>query len=124
MFIITISRNGNIHIVNYQLHNSDFRTMCGKTVSKNDHILTLAADNTNDLMCKECKRDYDEMYLSDLNYHLSMARSAKNVMYDKLLKLNRNESLGPKKYILSMIRYWEPLISYQRLVKRNKKYGK
>ncbi len=125
MITILLLRNGECHINSYRLTNGNYRTICSKTVEKNSQANTLAADDTFPGTCSICKRYYDEMYRSDLDYAAAMARNESTNNLRSTLEYNRSGIIGPESDYMGMeTREWWRLNKYQRLIPKAKPKGK
>jgi len=121
MFIFLNSRKGKTHIVDYY-SNSRYRVVCGEVFYKKNHLTTLAADNTFSQICKNCRKTYDDMYKSDLEFDPKMVYGEPRRLQD-LLEFNSVGFYGPHEdYVLDTNRVWGKLNRYKYLVNRNKKF--
>lgn len=126
MFVFTIDQGNNIHIVDFKNNQGKYRTLCGKTCFQKQNITTLGADNTFNGMCSICKKYYDEMYLSDLNEDIRIARTSFSNHKNKLM-FHQIDLLGPKAlYEIVWERNWTKLSKAKSIfkTKNNKYYGK
>lgn len=122
MFVVLVLRKGDIHIINYR-QSKGYRTYCSKNFSDSLMSNTFAADNTFPGICKACKDIYDDMYQSDLDQDLQMARNGVQMKYYDLLDFHRYEIEGPKaKYEDTMGKHWNKLFKYQRKTNRQNKF--
>ena len=126
MFVFIMDRHDNVHIVDFQQAGNKYRTLCSKVYLQKECITTLAADNTFSGMCDKCKKYYDDMYISDLEYIPRIARSNIQDM-TTLADYHQLEFLGPKsKYEMAFDRIWTKLNRAKRYIKNrdSKYYGK
>src|SRR5574339_89618 len=118
MFVFLIDRKGTTHVVDYQNNSGRYRTICSKLFHQKENIITLAADNTFDGLCRDCKRFYDDMYNSDLEDDIQMARSQVQPGMYTLVDFHRMELMGPKdKYEMAWDRVWTKLTRARGLLK-------
>jgi hypothetical protein len=126
MFVFLIDRFNETHIVDFKNIQGKYRTLCAKIFFQKQNIITLAADNTFNGICINCKRYYDEMYLSDLNDDVRMARSAMND-HSNIIMFHKMDLLGPRAlYESSWERVWSKLNKAKSSTKNKsyKYYGK
>lgn len=127
MFVFLIDRKSNLHIVDFQHAQGRYRTICGKIYHQKDKISTLSADNTFDGLCQDCKRFYDDMYSSDLEDDIRVARSNVFHSMSHIADYHHLEFLGPKsKYEALWERIWTKLFRAKTFYKSksHKYYGK
>lgn len=121
MFVFIIDRSNKTHVVDFKNNQGKYRTLCGQTYYQNQNITTLSADNTFNGICQNCKRYYDEMYLSDLNEAIRIARSAIND-HSNIVMFHKMDLMGPKaSYETAWGRVWSKL-GKAKLVIKNKSY--
>lgn len=126
MFIFILDRFNGTHVVDFKNNQSKYRTLCGKIYFQKQNITTLAADNTFNGMCSVCKKYYDEVYLSDLNEDIRIARAGAS-NYKNTLMFHKIDMLGPKaSYEIVWERNWSKLSRAKSAakIKSNKYYGK
>jgi hypothetical protein len=124
MFIFIMDRFNSTHIVDFKNNQGKYRTICGKYFFQN--IVTLGADNTFNGICKSCKRYYDEMYFSDLEEVIRMARST-TTDYSSFPEFHRYNFMGPRaNYEMTWDRSWGKLSKARSFLKHKnyKYYGK
>lgn len=121
MFVLILGRHNEAHIVDYKNIQGKYRTLCDKNFHQNQSITTLGADNTFNGICPICKKNYDEMYISDLNDDVRIARSMP-YNHSSVLSFHRHDFMGPKaNYEPVWGRAWTKL-SRARSVSKNKNY--
>lgn len=122
MFVVLILRNGDSHAVAYRLNNGGYRTVCGKSFTKDLKMNTISSDDTFPGLCKNCKSYHDEMYRDDLNYDPRMSRSEASTRYTDVLVYNKLDIIGPKAQFEDVSdRRWPKLIRYQRIPQKIRK---
>jgi len=122
MFVCITERNGVIHIIDYYLSKTKtYVVVCEKSV-KAYAANTFAADNTFPGMCSQCEKTYHEMYIDDLNYSTSMARSSVNGDLVRSLTLKEIQLDTPEmKYSYCVSRGWRKLGKIKRLVNNKRR---
>lgn len=121
MFVFIMDQYKDTHVVDFKNVQGKYRTLCGKNFFQNQNITTLGADNTFNGICPICKKYYDEMYLSDLEESVRLARS--RVTHHKNFRsFHQHNFLGPKvNYEDAWERVWTKL-SRAKSITKNKSY--
>lgn len=100
------------HIMNYQLDNHHYFSICGKKILISPTMITLAADNTYPGLCSDCKINSDNYILYDLNNVPRIARNSFQQYLYQLREFIQDEIYGTivveSKYFLDS-RKWSKL---------------
>lgn len=129
MFIALFVRDGSSHILCYRTLNGDYRSLCGRALSKKDCVNTIGCDSTFNGLCRYCKEYHEEGYEAALEYDPSLAR---NKLQNRLKDIPFYQKAGiqghiARNYSALVYREWPTLSKYRRKIirktSRKKKYN-
>jgi len=110
MFIVIYPRVGMPHIFSFQLSTGQFRTMCGKNITKENTLNTISGDAVFPGLCLTCSHQINEMYEDDLKDNPRIARNSWQGRLPYLRSHHYYEIFGPAGFVYDLTnRSWSIL---------------